>query len=94
MLQLNGEKKIYAYDAEHERKRKEQLKKLYERTPEQVIIRLINNGKLLFWNQRLKFYLADWRRTVSLKWTEKNRGEKERERKKNSRFAKTYKSSR
>lgn len=33
---LNGEKKIFAYDADHERRRKEQLKKLYERTPEQI----------------------------------------------------------
>lgn len=33
---LNGDKKIYTYDAEHERKRKEQLNKLYERTPEQI----------------------------------------------------------
>lgn len=27
---------MIAYDAEHERKRKEQLIKLYDRTPEQV----------------------------------------------------------
>nr|XP_022911807.1 DNA methyltransferase 1-associated protein 1 [Onthophagus taurus] len=33
---LNGEKKVYTYDADHERRRKEQLKKLYERTPEQI----------------------------------------------------------
>lgn len=28
--------KIFAFDAEHEKRRKEQLKKLFERTPEQV----------------------------------------------------------
>ena len=28
--------KPFVYDAEHERKRKEQLKRLYDRTPEQV----------------------------------------------------------
>lgn len=28
--------KIYIFDAEHEKRRKEQLKKLFERTPEQV----------------------------------------------------------
>lgn len=33
---LNGDKKIYTYDCEHERKRKEQLNKLYERTTEQM----------------------------------------------------------
>uniref|UniRef100_A0AAG5DJP5 DNA methyltransferase 1-associated protein 1 n=1 Tax=Anopheles atroparvus TaxID=41427 RepID=A0AAG5DJP5_ANOAO len=33
----NGtEKKIYVFDAEHERRRKEQLKKLFDRTPKQV----------------------------------------------------------
>lgn len=31
-----GEKKIYVFDAEHERKRKEQLKKLFERTQTQI----------------------------------------------------------
>lgn len=31
-----GEKKIYVFDAEHERKRKEQLKKLFERTQAQI----------------------------------------------------------
>lgn len=36
LAKLNGEKKIYTYDADHERRRKEQLKKLYERTPEQI----------------------------------------------------------
>ncbi|CAH0552086.1 unnamed protein product [Brassicogethes aeneus] len=35
-LQINGERKIYMYDADHERRRKEQLKKLYERKPEQM----------------------------------------------------------
>ncbi|XP_055380044.1 DNA methyltransferase 1-associated protein 1 [Condylostylus longicornis] len=32
----NPEKKVYVYDAEHERKRKEQLKKLFDRTPKQI----------------------------------------------------------
>jgi DNA methyltransferase 1-associated protein 1 len=32
----SGDKKIYVYDAEHERKRKEQLKKLFERTQTQI----------------------------------------------------------
>ncbi|KAL1500989.1 hypothetical protein ABEB36_006397 [Hypothenemus hampei] len=36
LAKLNGEKKIYTYDPDHERKRKEQLNKLYERTPEQI----------------------------------------------------------
>ncbi|CAG9838479.1 unnamed protein product [Diabrotica balteata] len=36
LSKLNGEKKIYTYDADHERRRKEQLKKLYERKPEQI----------------------------------------------------------
>ncbi|CAH1101449.1 unnamed protein product [Psylliodes chrysocephalus] len=36
LAKLNGEKKIYTYDADHERRRKEQLKKLYERKPEQI----------------------------------------------------------
>lgn len=36
LAKLNGEKKIYTYDADHERRRKDQLKKLYERTPEQI----------------------------------------------------------
>lgn len=31
-----GDKKIYVFDAEHERKRKEQLKKLFERTQTQI----------------------------------------------------------
>lgn len=31
-----GDKKIYVFDAEHERKRKEQLKKLFERTQAQI----------------------------------------------------------
>ncbi|XP_067634127.1 DNA methyltransferase 1-associated protein 1-like [Eurosta solidaginis] len=33
---LSGDKKAYAFDAEHERKRKDQLKKLFERTTQQV----------------------------------------------------------
>lgn len=33
---VNGEKRTYHYDAEHERKRKEQLKRLFERTQEQI----------------------------------------------------------
>lgn len=33
---IKGEKKIYTYDADHERRRKEQLKRLHERTHEQV----------------------------------------------------------
>lgn len=33
---LRGEKKIYTFDSDHERRRKEQLKRLYERTPEQI----------------------------------------------------------
>lgn len=33
---VNGEKKTYHYDAEHERKRKEQLRRLFDRTQEQV----------------------------------------------------------
>lgn len=36
LAKLRGEKKIYTFDADHERRRKEQLKKLYERTSEQV----------------------------------------------------------
>lgn len=32
----NTDKKIYVYDAEHERKRKEQLRKLFERTQAQI----------------------------------------------------------
>lgn len=31
-----NDKKIYTFDAEHERKRKDQLNKLFDRTPEQV----------------------------------------------------------
>ena len=31
-----GDKKLYTFDAEHERKRKEQLKKLFDRTPKQI----------------------------------------------------------
>lgn len=34
---VNGEKRVYHYDAEHERKRKEQLRRLFDRTQEQVI---------------------------------------------------------
>lgn len=34
---VNGEKRIYHYDAEHERKRKEQLRRLFDRTQEQVL---------------------------------------------------------
>lgn len=34
--QSNGDKKIYVFDGEHERKRKEQLKKLFERTQSQI----------------------------------------------------------
>lgn len=36
LAKLRGEKKVYTYDADHERRRKEQLKRLYDRTPEQV----------------------------------------------------------
>lgn len=38
LFQLKGvnEGKLYVFDADHERRRKEQLKRLYERTPEQV----------------------------------------------------------
>ena len=36
MTMVNGEKRVYHYDAEHERKRKEQLKRLFDRTQEQV----------------------------------------------------------
>lgn len=36
LAKLNGEKKIYTYDADHEKRRKEQLKKLHERTTEQI----------------------------------------------------------
>lgn len=32
----NGDKKIYVYDAEHERKRKEQVRKLLDRTPRDI----------------------------------------------------------
>lgn len=37
-LQLKGtnEKKVYVFDAEHERKRKEQLRKLFDRTQKQI----------------------------------------------------------
>lgn len=38
---VNGEKRIYHYDAEHERKRKEQLRRLFDRTQEQVIVNAI-----------------------------------------------------
>lgn len=34
--QSDADKKIYVFDAEHERKRKEQLRKLFERTPAQI----------------------------------------------------------
>lgn len=34
--QGGSEKKVYVFDAEHERRRKEQLKKLFDRTPKQV----------------------------------------------------------
>lgn len=40
LAKLRGEKKIYTFDADHERRRKEQLKKLYDRSPEQVNIYL------------------------------------------------------
>ncbi|CAH2991315.1 unnamed protein product [Chilo suppressalis] len=33
---VNGEKRIYHYDAEHEKKRKEQLKRLFDRTQDQI----------------------------------------------------------
>ncbi|XP_072938527.1 DNA methyltransferase 1-associated protein 1 [Epargyreus clarus] len=33
---VNGEKRTYHYDAEHERKRKEQLRRLFDRTQEQI----------------------------------------------------------
>ncbi|XP_045483380.1 DNA methyltransferase 1-associated protein 1 isoform X3 [Harmonia axyridis] len=36
LAKLNGDKKIYTYDADHERRRKEQLKRLHERTTEQI----------------------------------------------------------
>ncbi|KAK9880530.1 hypothetical protein WA026_011768 [Henosepilachna vigintioctopunctata] len=36
LAKLNGEKKIYTYDADHERRRKEQLKRLHERTSQQI----------------------------------------------------------
>lgn len=36
LAKINGEKKVYTFDADHERRRKEQLKKLYERKPEQI----------------------------------------------------------
>ena len=29
--------KVYVFDADHERRRKEQLKRIFERTPEQVM---------------------------------------------------------
>ncbi|CAO1320097.1 unnamed protein product [Diamesa hyperborea] len=32
----SGDKKVYVFDAEHERKRKEQLKKLFDRTTKQI----------------------------------------------------------
>lgn len=35
-MKSTGDKKAYAYDAEHERKRKEQLTKLFDRTPKQI----------------------------------------------------------
>ncbi len=35
-VKSTGDKKVYAYDAEHERKRKEQLTKLFDRTPKQI----------------------------------------------------------
>jgi DNA methyltransferase 1-associated protein 1 len=33
------ETKIYVFDADHERRRKEQLKRIFERTPEQVLLK-------------------------------------------------------
>lgn len=42
---VNGEKRVYHYDAEHERKRKEQLRRLFDRTQEQVnAISLLDTG--------------------------------------------------
>ncbi|XP_037918084.1 DNA methyltransferase 1-associated protein 1 isoform X2 [Hermetia illucens] len=35
-LKGSGDKKIYVFDSDHERRRKEQLKKLFDRTPKQV----------------------------------------------------------
>lgn len=35
-FQPTGDKKVLYYDSDHERRRKEQLKRLYDRTPEQV----------------------------------------------------------
>jgi DNA methyltransferase 1-associated protein 1 len=34
------ETKIYVFDADHERRRKEQLKRIFERTPEQVLLNI------------------------------------------------------
>ena len=31
-----GEEKVYVYDADHERRRKEQLRRLWDRTPEAI----------------------------------------------------------
>ncbi|XP_026461639.1 DNA methyltransferase 1-associated protein 1-like [Ctenocephalides felis] len=36
LTKLKGEKKVYVYDADHERKRKEQLRRLFDRTEEQI----------------------------------------------------------
>lgn len=54
-----AEPKIYIFDAAHERRRKEQLEKLFNRTPEQVsrylyfcsvcVCVCCNNGVLLFY---------------------------------------------
>lgn len=42
---VNGEKRIYHYDAEHEKKRKEQLRRLFDRTQEQVKTFLLTKNK-------------------------------------------------
>jgi hypothetical protein len=38
------ETKIYVFDADHERRRKEQLKRIFERTTEQVLLKNLYNG--------------------------------------------------
>lgn len=47
MFQQRGEKKVYIYDADHEKRRKEQLKRLHDRTTEQVSL-LIKQFLLFF----------------------------------------------
>ena len=44
-----AEPKIYIFDAGHERRRKEQLDKLFNRTPEQVSERAVPSKSIIVW---------------------------------------------